>query len=94
MIAAVNELVIPMTFRCMMTHVGAETLRGAPSKVGRGGGVYELKNMNNQQMLRTLSTNQMLMLSKGGHNGEAYRYRLGRVNPVVANNHCGCTGRV
>ncbi len=37
MIAAVNEFVIPVTFRCMMTHVGAETLRVTSSKVGRGG---------------------------------------------------------
>jgi hypothetical protein len=47
MIAAVNEFVMPVTFRCMMTHVGAETLRVTPSKVGGGGGLYELKNMNN-----------------------------------------------
>jgi hypothetical protein len=37
MITAVNEFVIPVTIRCMMAHVGVETLRVTPSKVGRGG---------------------------------------------------------
>ncbi len=37
MIAAVNEFVIPVTFCCTMTHVGTETLRVTPSKLGRGG---------------------------------------------------------
>ena len=68
MIAAVNEFVIPVTIRCMMTHVGVETLRVTPSKVGRGGVSASRIIMNNQQMIRPLSTNQTLMLSIGGQN--------------------------